>query len=70
MFKVYSKENCINCDKIKKILNEKGIEFEEIKDIEKAIEIGSANGIRSMPIVEMDNIVYDFNKIKQYLESV
>ena len=70
MVKVYSKENCINCDKIKKILNEKGIEFEEIKDIEKAIEIGSANGIRSMPIVEMDNIVYDFNKIKQYLESV
>ena len=70
MVKVYSKENCINCDKIKKILNEKGIKFEEIKDIEKAIEIGSANGIRSMPIVEMDNIVYDFNKIKQYLESV
>ena len=64
MVKVYSKENCINCDKIKKMLNEKGIKFEEIKDIEKAIEIGSANGIRSMPIVEMNNIV------KQYLESV
>lgn len=70
MIKVYSKENCINCDKIKKILNEKGIIFEEIKDIEKAIEVGSENGIRSMPIVEIDNIFYDFNKIKQYLESV
>ena len=70
MIKVYSKENCINCDKIKKILNEKEIIFEEIKDIEKAIEVGSENGIRSMPIVEIDNIFYDFNKIKQYLESV
>jgi len=68
MVKVYGSETCGNCKVLLKKLESKKVEFEYIT--EKAIEIGSANGIRSMPIVEMDNIVYDFNKIKQYLESV
>ena len=68
--RVYSKDNCPNCVKIKDILNNKGIQFEEIRDIDKAIIVGSANGIRSLPILDIEGKILDFSKAKEYLESV
>lgn len=68
--KIYGKKDCINCEEIVKKFTDKNIQFEYIIDMEKAIEIGGLNKIRSLPIVIIDEVVYDFNKAKTYLESV
>jgi len=74
MIKVYGKENCPNCDKIKLELERIGIEFEYIKDDKLATEI--ALGLRSdgkliemiAPIVVKDGLQIkhkDIEKLKK-----
>lgn len=58
MIKVYSKENCNNCEMVKNKLKDSNIAFEEIHDENKMMEIGSDNGIFSAPIIQIDNEYY------------
>lgn len=58
MIKVYSKENCNNCEMIKNKLKESKIEFEEIHNEEEMLRIGQENFIMSAPIVQIDDKYY------------
>lgn len=68
--KVYGRQACPNCDKIKKMLEEKNIKFDYIEDMETAITLGRENKIMSLPICVVDGSVLDFNKTKDYINGV
>ena len=59
---VYSKNNCPNCDRIKKVLEDNGVEFEYIKDdvkiMEVALELRNNNKLVEMnaPIIMVDGV--------------
>lgn len=56
MIKVYSKQNCVRCEMVKRYLNDKGVKFEEIdvfKDAE-ALAMLRDKGFSQMPVVSID----------------
>lgn len=60
MFKIYSKPNCINCDKLKQYCNEENIKYNLI-DITidfKAKAKMISEGFRGLPVIEIDNKLY------------
>ena len=69
MIKVYGKEGCSNCEKLKKELFEKNINFEYIEDMSKAIELGGKAGIKSLPVVDIEGNIFDYNKTVEYIRS-
>jgi len=69
MVKVYSFETCPWCDKVKKYLKSKGVEF-EVRDIElseeAAKECAQISGDLTVPVTTVDgkNYVLGFDKAK------
>lgn len=53
----------------KNFLKDNSLEFEEIIDIPKAIELGQKYNIRTLPIVVVDNEVLNFNDAKEYIKN-
>ena len=49
MIRIYSKENCSNCNELKWILTNKEIEFEEVQDEKELMIVGSKSRIMSAP---------------------
>lgn len=68
MIKVYSKENCSNCNELKNILTNKGIEFEEVKNEKELMIVGSKARILSAPILEINEKYYSFIDFKNFLD--
>lgn len=54
--KVFSKPNCIKCELVKRYLNDKGIEFEEIDVFEnaEALQMLRDKGYSEMPVVDIN----------------
>ncbi|MBR1804990.1 MAG: glutaredoxin family protein [Selenomonadaceae bacterium] len=67
MVKVYSFDGCPWCDKVKKFLDAKGIEY-EVRDVEEddqaAAECQKISGDLTVPVTTVDgvNYVLGFNK--------
>lgn len=63
--KVYTNENCVQCDQTKKFLDNEGIEYEvkpfadNQEDLKRFVDMG----FRAAPIVETDNDVWSGFKI-------
>lgn len=66
---VYGRENCPLCEKIKILLVEKNISFEYKEDMITAIKLAKDNAINTLPVVVIDNEVYDFNTTKNKIEK-
>lgn len=58
MLKVYGKENCSQCEELKGILQNKGIQFEYILDMRQLRIVASKAKIMSAPVVEKDGKFY------------
>jgi len=56
---VYSTTSCNVCKMIKKKMIEKNIIFTEINDESKTIALGQSLGIMSVPIFEINGIIYN-----------
>lgn len=67
--KVYGNVGCTKCVEFKSFLNDNSLEFEEIIDMPKAIELGQKYNIRTLPIVAIDNEVLNFNDAKEYIKN-
>ena len=67
--KVYSNVGCTKCVEFKNFLKDNSLEFEEIIDIPKAIELGQKYNIRTLPIVAIDDEVLNFNDAKEYIKN-
>ncbi len=72
--KLYSTPTCVYCVTLKKFLEEKGIEFEEIdisENKEAAEEMIEKTGQMGVPVVEIDDQVivgFDRDKISEALK--
>lgn len=70
--KIYSKENCSRCKLLKRWLESKRIDFEEVdveKDSEALDKLISANR-RSLPVVEIDGEFVDFDEYNDLLKKI
>ena len=68
MIRIYSKENCSNCNELKWILTNKEIEFEEVQDEKELMIVGSKSRIMSAPILEINEKYYSFQDFKNFLD--
>ncbi len=72
--KVYSTPTCVYCVTLKKFLEEKGVEFEEIdisENKEAADEMIERTGQMGVPVIEINGemiVGFDRNKIEKALE--
>jgi len=62
---VYSKDNCSNCEATKNLLNNRGIDFEEvnISHDEEGLNFIKENGYKSVPVTITDKgqVIQGFN---------
>lgn len=62
--------HCPKCKVIERKLEAKGIEYEEVTDIDKIIEVASTIGVNSAPLLETDDgKVLDFMEANRLLNS-
>ena len=62
--------HCPKCRVIERKLEAKGIEYEEVTDIDKIIEVASTIGVNSAPLLETDDgKVLDFMEANRLLNS-
>lgn len=57
--------HCPRCNVLEKKLKAKGIEYEEITDI----DIISGKGILTVPMLEVDDILMDFVEANKWINS-
>ena len=58
MIKIFGKDNCVKCEEIKVILENKNITFEYYNDLKTLMVIGSKARIMSAPIIEYNEKYY------------
>jgi ribonucleoside-triphosphate reductase len=66
MIKLFTKDGCPSCDELKNILKNYNIEFSE----EKNIKIMKELGIKSVPVLNIDNKLYNYEEIIENLENI
>jgi glutaredoxin len=66
---VYGRENCPLCEKIKILLVKENISFDYKEDMTTAVKLAKDNAINTLPLVVIDNEVYDFNTTKNKIEK-
>ncbi|MBF1054445.1 MAG: glutaredoxin family protein [Parvimonas sp.] len=67
MLKIYTKEDCPNCSKLKNILTKYNIEFEVVEDEKELMIIGSKSRIMSAPILELNDKFYSYIDFNNFL---
>ena len=64
VIKFYS-THCPKCSILKKKLDEKKIEYEEINDVEKMIKLGFTQA----PLLEVDGKIMDFKRAVEWINN-
>lgn len=67
MIKVFGKEGCNKCESLKKILDNKGIEYEYIQDLRTLMTVASKNRIMSAPVIEKDGKYFPMEKFLEVI---
>ncbi len=66
MIKFYT-SHCPKCKVLKKLMDDKKIEYEEIDDENIYLEIANKNNIISMPFAEIDERVVNTKELQNYI---
>lgn len=77
MLTVYSKPNCIQCERTKMYLDQNKVEYENVDVIEnpEALEEIKSLGFKSMPVVTLDKnfdnawVGYNLDRLEELKES-
>ena len=67
MIKVFGKEDCSKCETLKKILDDKGLEYEYTQDLKTLMIVASKARIMSAPVVEKDGKYYSMESFLEVL---
>ena len=65
MITVYSKPDCPKCHVLKLKLNQKSIEYSEIQDVDKMVEMN----ILSLPMMDVDGTLLTFEQAVKYVNE-
>lgn len=68
MLKIYTKNNCPNCLRLKNVLTNYNISFEVIDDEKELMRIGSKSRIMSAPILEINEKYYGYQDFSNFFE--
>lgn len=66
MIKFYT-SHCPKCKVLKKLMDDKGIEYEEIDDENIYLEIAEKNNIISMPFAEINERVVNTKELQNFI---
>lgn len=66
MIKFYT-SHCPKCKVLKKLMDDKNIEYEEIDDENIYLEIAEKNNIISMPFAEINERVVNTKELQNYI---
>ena len=69
MIKLYTMPGCAQCLMLKSLLNKKHIAFEEIEDMDQALEVGAAHGIMGAPILVAEDGTYGFPRAIKWIDA-
>ena len=61
---------CTYCKVLKAKLDEKGLTYEVIGDMDEIGRVAMKHNIRSMPILEVDGVVMDYRTALEYVKGV
>jgi len=61
----FDSTHCPKCSILKKKLDEKKIEYEEINDVEKMIKLGFTQA----PLLEVDGKIMDFKRVVEWINN-
>lgn len=67
MIKVFGKEDCSKCETLKRVLDEKGIQYEYSQDIKELMIVASKARIMSAPVVEHKDKFYSMEKFLEVI---
>ena len=74
MFKLYTQENCPNCEELKGFLKSQGVDFEEVdvNNDTKARAFMIMNDLETTPAVQTDNNIFagDVEVMKQQIGNI
>ena len=59
--------HCSKCNVVQKKLEQKGIQFETVTDLESVKAIGLKAGITSAPILQVGDNFFDFSKAVKWI---
>lgn len=68
MLKIYTKNNCPNCLRLKNVLTNYNISFEVIDDEKELMRVGSKSRIMSAPILEINEKYYSYQDFNNFIE--
>ena len=66
--KFYS-NNCPRCRVLKKIMDEKGMEYTLISDIDIIYDVAEKANINSMPFAEVDGKILSTTELQEYINK-
>ena len=62
--------NCAKCKVLETKLDQLQISYSLVTDPEIVARVGKAHGITSAPILQVDDIFYDFTRAIKYLKEI
>lgn len=68
MLKIYTKNNCPNCLRLKNVLTNYNISFEVIDDEKELMRVGIKSRIMSTPILEINEKYYSYQDFNNFIE--
>lgn len=68
MIKYYS-TNCPQCNQIKKLMDNKNIEYEYITDIETIMSVADEHNIKSAPFAEVYDEIMTAQKLLKFINA-
>lgn len=66
--KFYS-NNCSRCKVLKKIMDEKGMEYTLISDVDVIYDVAEKANINSMPFAEIDGKMLSTTELQEYINK-
>ena len=69
MITVYSLD-CPKCLALKKRLADKGIDFTLIENRDEVVKVGSTFGVTDVPVMVVDDKVYNFLEAVDYIDNL
>lgn len=68
MIKLYT-TGCPSCTILKKALEDKGIAFTTISDMDEIVDVADKNGFKSVPLLEVNEVVYSYNHAMEIVKK-
>ena len=68
MIKLYT-TGCPSCTILKKALEDNGIIFDTISDMDEIVDVANKHGFKSVPLLEVNDVIYSYNHAMEIVKN-